>query len=252
MDSKNMHILIVDDDENIREMMAFILEDKGYQTTTANDGLHAIELVQESSFDVIFMDIKMPRLNGVEAFKRIKRIRSEVKVIMMTAYKDTRLAVEAIQEGAIAIIHKPLEFDRIYSLLNRIQYEKDSAFILVVDDDENIRSLLKELFTKQGYRVTVAKNGEEAVAMSQIKLHDISIIDINLPSLNGLETFLAIQNIDPQARVILMTGQRERKVDELIKTALDNNAYTCIYKPFDPLALIEVVNDICSSKFSVV
>lgn len=243
-----MEILIVDDNESLSRTMSFILQKKGHQITTANNGMKAIEIIENKILDIIFMDIKMPGLNGVDTYKQIKRIQPETVVIMMTAYTATELAVEAIQEGAFALIHKPLNFDQIFSLINRVKDEKESAFILVVDDDENTRVLLRDAFTSKGYRVTVAKSGEDAIAMTRVKPHDVTIIDVKLPLLNGLETFLEIQKINPQAIVIMMTGHREREVDELVKEALDHKAYTCIYKPFDVLELVSMVDEISVKK----
>jgi len=243
-----MQILIVDDNESLSRTLSFILQKKGHQTFTANNGMKAIEVIEKKAFDIIFMDIKMPGLNGVDTYKQVKRIQPNAVVIMMTAYTATELAVEAIQEGAFALIHKPLDFDQIFSLINRVQEEKESAFILVVDDDENTRLMLRDAFSEKGYRVTVAKTGEDAIAMTKVLPHDVTIIDMNLPLLNGLETFLAIQEINPQAIVIMMTGQREREIDEFVKEAMDHNAYTCIYKPFDVLELVTMVDEISTQK----
>ena len=79
-------ILIVDDNISLCRTISFVLKHKGYAATTAKDGLEAIERVKERSFDMIFMDIKMPIMDGVETYKRIKKIRPEAMVVMMTAY----------------------------------------------------------------------------------------------------------------------------------------------------------------------
>ena len=116
MDEKS--IMIVDDNTNLTKTMAFILERKGFTVTTAKDGLEAVDKVKEQVYALIFMDIKMPHMNGVEAYKKIKKIRPETVVMMMTAYAVDDLIQEAIQEGARGVIYKPLDLDNVVSLVN--------------------------------------------------------------------------------------------------------------------------------------
>ncbi len=80
------NILIVDDNVGLAETLSFILEIKGYGTGIAKDGNEAVEKVKNKFFNIIFMDIKMPLMNGVEAFKEIKKISPSSIVFMMTAY----------------------------------------------------------------------------------------------------------------------------------------------------------------------
>ena len=96
------NILIVDDNTSLCRTMAFVLGRKGYAVATAKDGPEAIEKVKERPFDMIFTDIKMPLMDGVETYKGIKKIRSEAVVVMMTAYAVEDLVQEALKEGALA------------------------------------------------------------------------------------------------------------------------------------------------------
>ena len=112
-------ILIVDDNISLRRTISFVLKHKGYAAATAKDGLEAIERVKERSFDMIFMDIKMPIMDGVETYKRIKKIRPEAMVVMMTAYAVEDLVQEALQEGAYGIIYKPLDIEKVVAFINK-------------------------------------------------------------------------------------------------------------------------------------
>ena len=108
----------MDDNTNLTKTMTFVLKRKGYFVTTAKNGLEAVNKVKEQFFKLIFMDIKMPHMNGVEAYKRIKKISPETTVMMMTAYAVEDLVEEAIQEGASGIIYKPLDLDNVISLVH--------------------------------------------------------------------------------------------------------------------------------------
>jgi len=106
-------ILIVDDDVGICQTLADILEAKGYQVATAINGFQAIEKAQEDAFDVALMDIKMPGMNGVETFRKMKKSELKTKVIMITAYAMEELIREAYLEGVVEVMHKPLEVDSL-------------------------------------------------------------------------------------------------------------------------------------------
>ena len=128
-------ILLVDDDINLCKTMSFVLKRKGYEVTTAESGQEAIENVKKRPFDIIFMDIKMPFMNGVDACKSIKKIRSEAIVMMMTAYAVEALIQDALQEGAYGIVYKPLDIEKVIAIIKEARVTKKGTLILVVDDD---------------------------------------------------------------------------------------------------------------------
>jgi DNA-binding NtrC family response regulator len=113
-------ILIVDDVKSIRLALGGILEDEGYNVVLAENGYQAIEAARQTSFDIIFIDIKMPGINGVQTFREIKKINRDAAVIMMTAYAVEDFVKEALEEGAYAVVYKPFDIDKILSLVESI------------------------------------------------------------------------------------------------------------------------------------
>jgi two-component system, NtrC family, response regulator HydG len=103
-----MEILLVDDNEEFLDSTKDVLEDEGYEVFTAKNGEDAIRMVKEQPFEVILMDIKMSGLSGVETFIEMKKINPTAKVIMVTAYSVESLIRQAIEEGAYAVLKKPL------------------------------------------------------------------------------------------------------------------------------------------------
>ncbi len=236
-------ILIVDDNTSLCQTMSFILGRKGYAVTTAKDGLEALARVKEKPYNLIFMDIKMPLMDGVETYKRIKKVRPQAVVVMMTAYAVEDLVQEALQGGAYDIIYKPLDIEKVFALIERAKDNNQGALIMVVDDDPGTCITLKNILSKRGYKVCTVYTGEEAIAKSRKKDYDIIFIDMKLPTINGLETYLAIREINPEVVVIMMTGYRQQMAD-LVEEALDSNAYTCLYKPLDMEEVLRLVDEI--------
>jgi len=228
--SRKTNILVVDDNEEFCQNVADILELEDYVITTAYDGFKAIELVKQNGFDLILMDVRMPVMDGIETFKKIKELVPLIPVIMVTAYAVGDLVREALREGAFGFLPKPLDFDKLLVLIG--QTEPNRALVLVVDDDQTICDTMRDFLSEKGYRVSVAYDGDTAVQMTWENNFDIMLIDMNLPPLNGLETYLSIRDIRPGAAVVIITGY-SKEMGNLVQRALRENAYTCLEKPID-------------------
>ena len=237
------NILVVDDLRSMRLTLGGILEDNGHNVVTVENGYQAIKAARDTHFDVIFMDIKMPGINGVQTFREVKKIDPEAAVIMMTAYSVEDLVKEALEEGAYTIIYKPFDIDRIIALIEKLLQGK--VLILVVDAQFSDRETLKVTLEDKGYRVATAKDGTEAVDMVKSRHYDIIFLDVRLPGMDGVETFEQVKGIDPEATVIMMTGYTE---EDLVKRAVSAGAYTCIHKPFDMEKVIALVETIARGK----
>ena len=238
--AEKMKVLVVDDDVNFCNTLSKVLSKRGYEVTTSNSGAGAVELVKAAPVDMVLMDIKMPVMNGVEAYKKLKAMRPGIRVILMTAFSVEDLIRDAIKEGVYAVIHKPFEIETVVSMIEK---SKNGALIAVVDDDPNICSTMKKVMQMKGYSVSICCTGEEAIALSKGRAHDIFCIDMKLPVLNGLETYLEIKKSNPLAIVVIMTAHRQ-EVESLVKQAMDGGAYTCLYKPFNMDEVIKIVDEI--------
>jgi len=115
----SVSILIVDDEEMMRNLLEKILAREGYQVTTAEDGLAALELVREHPFDLVISDMKMPRMNGFELLKAVKKDYAQTGVIIMTAYGDTYTVKDALLLGADEYITKPFKSYEISLIVER-------------------------------------------------------------------------------------------------------------------------------------
>ncbi len=113
-------VLIVDDEKNIRFTLPLALEPLGLETDTACDGEEALTKLEVKEFDLILLDLKMPGMDGIELLRRIRRIRPDIPVIMITAYGTIQNSVEAMKIGAADFIPKPFSPERILDLVSRV------------------------------------------------------------------------------------------------------------------------------------
>lgn len=240
-------ILIIDDDISMSKTLAFVLKRKGYEVLIASGGLEALELVKQKSFDIIFLDIKMPDMNGIEVFKKIKLINSKVTVMLMTAYTVDDLIQEALREGAHGVIYKPLNIDKVQEIIKECVENKTAGLILVVDDDPSFNKTMKYILTKRNFKVGIAETGEKAITLTEKNNYDIIFIDMKLPMINGLETFLAIKKVKPKSIAIMITGF-QHEMDALMEEALNESAYACLKKPLDMVSTLRLVDEIWKKK----
>lgn len=116
-------ILIIDDDKGMLETLKPIFTNMNYIVISVNDGYKAIESVKEIKFDFILLDIIMPKINGIETLKKIKKIDSSIKVIMMTGYTDKKLVKKAMKEGALKVFYKPINIEELINIVNKHKKE---------------------------------------------------------------------------------------------------------------------------------
>lgn len=233
-------ILVVDDDAGMLRTLHYILSEKGYQVDTATDGAGAIAYLKAKHFNVLLTDIKMPGMNGVELMRETKRLSPDTVIVMMTAYTRDELVQEAMREGAMAVLPKPLDLDQVVSFIEGSHNQKS---ILILDDDRDFCVSLQGKLMEKGYRTIFTTELDEALDI--ISEHDnyIVFLDMKLDGITGYDALIAIKEINPGIIVVLITDHQQ-EMRGLIKESLSKTAYTCLYKPLDVDALLSLLRDI--------
>lgn len=112
-------VLIVDDDESFATALGRILKELGHTSEWATDGQEGLLKFQDADFDVVIADLKMPRMNGMEFIRELKRISKDVVVMVVTGYADLNSAVETLTLGAYDYIEKPVDLEKFRAALDR-------------------------------------------------------------------------------------------------------------------------------------
>jgi DNA-binding NtrC family response regulator len=160
---KKVSILIVDDEESVRDSLFNWFIEDGYRVECAENAKKALSILQSDNFDIVLADIKMPGMDGLEMLKRIKSLRKDSIVIVMTAFATVDTAVQALKDGAYDYVTKPFDPDDLSHLIRNA-----SRQILLVEENE----ILKE-------RVVSLENVEDIIGNSvsmQMVFHEIESV----------------------------------------------------------------------------
>ncbi len=115
--SKEHIILVVDDNKDFADVFCDILRTNNYEAESCYGGAQAVEKVKGGNFDIVFLDIRMPEMDGIETLKEVKKLKPDTMVIMMTGYSVDELVHRALEEKASDIIYKPFEISKVLSLI---------------------------------------------------------------------------------------------------------------------------------------
>jgi DNA-binding response OmpR family regulator len=141
------HILIIDDEASLRHTLARILQRAGHEVTTAGSGQEGLAFLSQQSFDLVYLDIRMPDMNGLQALKAIHAKFPDMPVILFTAQPDLNSALEALRQGATDYLLKPLQpqtlIDRTQAVLN--QQEKENRKRGIQAQIDTLQTELKSL-----------------------------------------------------------------------------------------------------------
>lgn len=112
------NVLVVDDDPDIVEMLSTIISRKGYKTVGVTSGEQALKEVEKQHFDLIFLDLVLPGMSGVETLSAIKEKDKRAVVVIVTGYGDDPIALEAMSQGPLFLVRKPFRANDIVEVLN--------------------------------------------------------------------------------------------------------------------------------------
>lgn len=183
-------ILVVDDEADIALILKLQLEDVGYRTVRARDGLEALEQISREKFALILLDIKMPRMDGMQVLERVRQEYPDTGVVMMTAHGSEDIAVEAMKNGAIDYIAKPFSTDDLVKKVERaIQFHRARQDNLILSQQLEIErqkmgAILRGMadiliaVDREGRIITVNRQAEMLFGMAQDRLLGTLVEDI--------------------------------------------------------------------------
>lgn len=228
-------ILVVDDQAGMRLTLKGILTRKGFYVDVAESGEGAVDAVLKGDYRIVFMDIKMPGMSGVDAFIKIKESKPDIQVIMMTAHAVDEEINQAIREGVYAVVLKPFEVEEILQIIQDCLQKQKLA--LIVDDQAQDCEKIRSLLSDKGYKTVTIGVGESSLWEIRQRQFEMIFFNVELPDMDPINVLKQIKYVQPHSKVIILS----RGSDSLIQEAKKIGIHSVLNKPLQPQALEESI-----------
>jgi len=231
--------LVIDASPDVRKLASLVLGDAGFEVRAVGDELDALENVKQFQPDLVMIDMALPKMRDLHLLKKIQEAAPKSRVGILTSNpgdpaveraRDLGIGAFILKAPGIVSFLKTLE-----SFAAKLDAPSDGASqakptILVVDDEEPIRGMLKRFLEKRGYEVSTAANGEEALKAVRAQKPGLVLLDVAMPGMDGLKALEKIKSIAPETGVMMITGNTD---GELAKECMKRGAFDYIGKPFN-------------------
>lgn len=242
-------LLIVDDEKGLCDYLKNFFVARGHVVFTATNAEAALSIVKKEIPEIVFLDINMPDMNGLETLRLIKKASPQARVIMVTVSDDDDTREKAKALGADEFVRKPFTIDYLEDVVilkvNEIARTKDPAKILIVDDEEGVRSSLREfLTTRFECSIVEAGDGEEALSLLKKDKFDLVFLDIKMPRISGMDVIKEKKKLDYKPPIWVITRFDS---EEVAHKVIEQGADDYIPKPFSLRALDGKVRNFLAS-----
>jgi signal transduction histidine kinase/CheY-like chemotaxis protein len=185
-------VLVIDDDATVRDLLVRLLERENFHVITAETGAEGIRLAREHRPRVITLDVMMPGMDGWAVLTALKAdaLLADIPVIMLTMLDSQNLGFAL---GATDYMVKPIDRARLLSVLNRYRraltptQQKQVGHVLIVEDDAEIRELVRRTLEKENWRTMEAENGRVGLARVAAAIPEVILLDLMMPEMDGFQ-----------------------------------------------------------------
>jgi DNA-binding NtrC family response regulator len=209
----NGRILVVDDEVSLQLTLVANLELEGFDVVGVNDAKEALEALAQQPFDLMVTDIRMPGMNGVELFDRVRELYPTMPVLLMTGFALEGLIDRAVQHGAYTVLPKPFDVDQ---MVRAISTALKRPIVLVIDDDAPVAETTAAVLEDMGIRARAVFDGKTAIDEAKKDEIDVCVVDMVMPGLNGPQTVAKLTELDRSITCIAISGH---DVPELFRQA---------------------------------
>jgi two-component system, NtrC family, response regulator HydG len=230
---RSLRILVVDDDIDNAQSLAELFDIEGHDAMVVHSGEAAIAAHMTQHFDLAFMDVMMPGLNGVESFLRIREMRPNAKVFMMTGYSVEELLKQAVEQGALGVFNKPMDIEAILKMVNDVG---SNGLMVAPSFGTNYGQTLQGMIEASGQHCHVMNRADAVSGIT--KDEGVLIVDLKAPLIDSVGVCNNLRKEGHRHPTIIVTPPAPHA--EIGHDALRDMSVTGILnKPFDPLALLD-------------
>ncbi|HXC02130.1 MAG TPA: response regulator [Opitutaceae bacterium] len=240
-------VLFVDDEEVLVQLGQKTLTELGYEVEVATEPAVALAMVRADPqrFALVITDQTMPEMTGLVLAGQLLRIRPKLPIIITTGYNAALTAAQVEAVGIRQLLFKPITVQSLGTAVHAILSAKSATRILLIDDDDPFRTMLRLTLAHFGYIVIEARNGKEGLALFKEADVDLVITDIVMPEKEGLEVLMELRTRQlPPVKIIAISGGARVNIADNLRMAKLLGAAKVLTKPFSNEAMIAAINEL--------
>lgn len=197
----------MDDEPEAVALAERTLRDR-WDVVVAGSGSEALAILAARPVDMLVTDQRMPDMPGIELIRRVRATHGKLPVVLVSAYGDSQMLVDALDLGVARFLAKPFRGEDLAHVVEAVLSTRGQllATVLVVDDSAEIRELLATALARAGHRAVCAGNATEALSIARGQKVDLALVDIALPGTSGLELTAALKADRPLLPVIVVSA----------------------------------------------
>jgi len=237
----NETILMAEDDAGVRNYAGAILREMGYRLLEASNGNEAIAASEKyaGSIDLLLTDVVMPKLHGHDLAEFLSQHRPGMKVLFMSGYSESATGRRGIPDKDTNFLAKPFSATELLQKVRTVlSTTTRSKTILIVDDEEGIRDLFRDVLEAAGYQIVCCVHGKAALEELAKQPFDLLITDLVMPGVEGIETIKTVRKRFPELKIVATSGYAG---GEYLKIARLMGATETLPKPVNPTDLCHKV-----------
>ena len=236
--SKSLDILVVDDDRDNANSMGELFELEGHRVKVVYNGFDAIAAYRAANFDLSFLDVMMPGMNGVESFLAIRQLRPNAHVYMMSGYSVEELLKQAVDHGAMGLLTKPVPPETI---LRMVQSVGPNGLVVAQGQGPEFTKTLSSSLESSGAKCQVM-HGHDTPQRAEID--NVMIMDSQETLIDSLCHYTQMRKIQPMPPTLILAQQNNSGSG--LAPLSDFSVTGILNKPFDPEELIGKLNIIAA------
>jgi len=233
--SRTARVLIIDDDRDVAESLADVVESRGHAVGIAFSGEEGLAKFREQPFDVVFVDVKMPGMNGVETYLKVRKLSPGTNVVMMTGFSIEQILRDANHRGVLRVVDKSVAATDIAPIVHSFA----SRRIVLATTKAGFGAELAATLAGAGCTVDVTTTVQDTLDRVISGDTDCLIVDQNLPTLSGFDIYLSLTWAGRAIPTIIATHRAREHIEAM--DLLQPMAETILSKPFDPGIVLDEI-----------
>jgi DNA-binding NtrC family response regulator len=216
---EQIKMLLVDDEEEFLLSSSRALARRGFEVDVAANGVTALEKIEQNSYDVVVLDVKMPDIDGIEVFLQIHKKLPDLPVILLTGHGSLEDAFQTAKAGIADYLAKPVDIDVLAEKVRKAMTKvpktdltktassiTENIRVMLVDDEIDFLTGIKKVLDRRRMEVITADSGEKALSLLKENPIDIIVLDLKMPGMDGIEALKRVKQAYPGIEVIILTG----------------------------------------------